>query len=206
MRNKLKGFSILEILISAGLFTIVILGISQTVLLMHRYTRGNICKMQAQLCAVSYFEQLLCHTHPLELNKKIGSIDLLNLQKPTTTYTLKFNVKNSNDSSSENNSLTYNSHLLTLVDDVNGQDQITVYFQIQIEESLMYDMAYSNKNRKDINPPEGFQSLRMKYWWTSPLATTAGETPGSTEYLNTLPSSELYAIRPILPDEAEYEG
>ena len=74
MKNKARGFSVLEVLISAGIFTIVILGISQTVLLMHRYARGNLCQMQAHLLATSYFEQLLCHTHPLELNGKTGAI------------------------------------------------------------------------------------------------------------------------------------
>lgn len=194
MKKKAKGFSILEVLISAGLFTIVILGISQTVLLMHRYARGNICKLQAHLCATSYFEQLLYHTHPLELNAKVGTINLLNVQDPTSKIEFKFN------STSKSNIFK-----LTLQNNDGWKDEITVYTQVQIEESPLYT-NYGTKKRTEINPPEGFQALRMKYWWTSPFATTDGETPGSAEYLNTLPNSELYAIRPILPDEADYEG
>ena len=200
MKKKLRAFSILEVLISAGIFTIVILGISQTVLLMHRYARGNLCQMQAHLLATSYFEQLLCHTHPLELNGKDPSIDLLDLNDPTTKHTFDFNVK-----TSTNTAQTYpkiNTFKLNLND---MADTMTVYVQVQVEESPIYT-DYDQKKREEINPPEGFQSLRMKYWWTSPFATTNGETEGSVEYLNTLPNSELYAIRPILPDEADLES
>ena len=199
MKNKARGFSVLEVLISAGIFTIVILWISQTVLLMHRYARGNLCQMQAHLLATSYFEQLLCHTHPLELNGKTGNVSLLNLEKPTTTHAFEFNVKTTTSTTQADPKI--NSFDLPLIE---GEDTMTVYIQVQVEESPMYD--YDEKDRTKINPPEGFQSLRMKYWWTSPFATTNGETEGSLEYLATLPKSELYAIRPILPDEADYEG
>ena len=196
MRKKLRGFSVLEILISASIFTIVILGISQTVLLMHRYGRGNICQTQAHLFATSYFEQLLCNTHPLELNKN-SSIDLPDLNNPVTTHTFDFNVKTSNNNNSKINNFSFK---------LNDQaETMTVYIQVQVEESPMYT-DYGTQKREKINPPEGFQSLRMKYWWTSPFATTNKENEGIVEYLNTLPSSELYAIRPILPDEADYES
>ena len=195
MKKKLKGFSILEVLISAGIFTIVILGISQTVLLMHRYARGNLCKMQAHLLATSYFEQLLCHTHPLELNGQTSSIKLVD---PSTLaiHAFNFNVKTSKNTIPGNLINTFNLNLNDM------SDTLTVYIRVQIEESPLYT-DYGSKKREEINPPEGFQSLRMKYWWTSPFATTNGETEGSIEYLNTLPSSELYAIRPILPDDAD---
>ena len=205
MKNKARGFSILEVLISAGIFTIVILGISQTVLLMHRYARGNICQMQAHLFATSYFEQLLCHTHPLELNGKIGSVSLLDLEKPKTTHAFEFNVKTTNTAQTNPK---INSFDLPLIE---GEDTMTVYLQVQVEESPMY-ADYGEKKREEINPPEGFQSLRMKYWWTSPFAKTTDEKPTdeygaiNTNYLISLPNSELYAIRPILPDEADYEG
>ena len=190
MKNKLKGFSILEVLISAGIFTIVILGISQTVLLMHRYARGNICQMQAHLFATSYFEQLLYHTHPLELNGKTKSVELLNLNpmdsnQTITTHPFYFNIKTSDSN--------INSFDLPLIE---GEDTLTVYLQVLVQESPMYN--YEEKDRTKINPPEGFQSLRMKYWWTSPFATGTN--------LENLPNSELYAIRPILPDEADYES
>ena len=207
MKSKLKGFSVLEVLISAGIFTIVILGISQTVLLMHRYARGNLCQMQAHLLATSYFEQLLCHTHPLELNEentikidnennKTSCINLLNLENPTTMHAFEFNVTTS-----------VNTFDLPLIE---NEDTMTVYIQVLVEESPMYD--YEEQDRTKINPPEGFQSVRMKYWWTSPFATTTSKKPTddngniNIEYLATLPSSELYAIRPILPDEPDYEG
>jgi len=201
MKNKQKGFSVLEVLISAGIFTIVILGISQTVLLMHRYARGNLCQMQAHLLATSYFEQLICHTHPLELIGNSGSVDLLDLEKPTTTHAFEFNVTTS-DSNSK-----INTFALPLI---KNEDTMTVYIQVVVQESPMYN--YEEKDRTQINPPEGFQSVRMKYWWTSPFATTTSKKPTddngniNIEYLATLPSSELYAIRPILPDEADYEG
>ncbi len=200
MKSKAKGFSVLEVLISAGIFTIVILGISQTVLLMHRYARGNICQMQAYLLATSYFEQILCHTHPLELNGKKGLVELLDLNDPTTAHTFEFNVKTAISTTQTDSKI--NSFDLPLLE---GEDTMTVYLQLLVEESPMY-ADYGTKKREEINPPEGFQSLRMTYWWTSPFATTNGEIEGSAEYLTTLPKSELYAIRPILPDEVDYEG
>ena len=199
MKNKQKGFSILEVLISAGIFTIVILGISQTVLLMHRYARGNLCQMQAHLLATSYFEQLLCHTHPLELNGAAGSVALLDLENPTESHSFTFNIPTSIS--------IINQFDLPLIE---GEDTMTVYLQVVVQESPMYN--YEEKDRTKINPPEGFQSLRMKYWWTSPFAKTTSKKPTddngniNIEYLTTLPSSELYVIRPILPDEADYEG
>lgn len=218
MKDKLKGFSVLEVLISAGIFTIVILGISQTVLLMHRYARGNLCQMQAHLLATSYFEQLLCHTHPLELNGKTGSVALLNLNpmdsnQTITTHLFYFNVKNSTSSTPQTDP-AINTFDLQLIE---GEDTMTVYLQVVVQESPMYEYYIDKKTEKDlsreeINPPEGFQSVRMKYWWTSPFATTTSKKPTddngniNIEYLATLPSSELYAIRPILPDEPDYEG
>ena len=219
MKNKQKGFSILEVLISAGIFTIVILGISQTVLLMHRYARGNLCQMQAHLIATSYFEQLLCHTHPLELignsENKTGSVDLLDLKDTTMIKNFNFRiVEKSEKLENENTNLfstDKNDCNVFKIDLIEEEDTMTVYLQIVVQESPMYEY-YINKakeedlSREEINPPEGFQSVRMKYWWTSPFATTNDETEGIMNYLATLPSSELYAIRPILPDEADYEG
>lgn len=203
MKNKQKGFSVLEVLISAGIFTIVILGISQTVLLMHRYARGNLCQMQAHLLATSYFEQLICHTHPLELNGKTGSVALLNLNPMDSNQTITtLNVTTFGSNSK------INTFALPLI---KNEDTMTVYIQVVVQESPMYN--YEEKDRTQINPPEGFQSLRMKYWWTSPFARTTSKnlTDNSgninIEYLEeALPRSELYAIRPILPDEADYEG
>lgn len=53
---------------------------------------------------------------------------------------------------------------------------------------------YGTKTRTEINPPEGFQSIRLKYSWASPLAKDIADS-------TTWPSSELYAIRPITPDD-----
>ena len=69
MKHK-RGLTIVEILMATGLFTIVVLGITQTVLAMHRYSRANLCKIQAHLLAVSYFEQLLGDNNANQLDLK----------------------------------------------------------------------------------------------------------------------------------------
>ena len=54
------------------------------------------------------------------------------------------------------------------------------------------------QNRTEINPPAGFQSIHLKYRWTSPLAQDLQDP-------TTWSSNELYAIRPIIPDDPEYD-
>ena len=199
--DKRRGISLLEVLISASLFTIVILGISQTVLLMHRYASANLCKNQAHLLATSYFESLLCDTHPYEFidandHKTIGNnITLLDITDPTQTITFKFDM---------DQKLTQNKakNLNTFVLNVAGRS-INVYIALYVQDSLAYDNAFNNIKREAINPPEGFQSLRLTYWWESPLMRQpdADAVKGSLEYLNCLPKNELYAIRPMQPDD-----
>ena len=161
--KKCRGFSILEVLIASGIFTIVILGISQTVLLMHRYARANLCQTQAHLYAVSWLEHRLYNMSAEEFDNEMKYL----------------------------NSISNNA--------INGQisvyaeDDLNMAIEVDVQNSPLYT-DYGTKTRTEINPPEGFQSIRLKYSWASPLAKDIADS-------TTWPSSELYAIRPITPDD-----
>ena len=207
------GLSVIEVLISASLFTIVILGISQSVLLMHRYSRANLCKYKAHLIATSYFESLLCDTHPYELNK--NAVTLRSIDNPNTACTFSFHYDNGDY---ETNEGKY-THLNCFTTSVYGDDanDLKLFMLLKVEESPLAkvykkndaeeDSIGNSEERENINPPEGFQSLRLVYWYTSPFMDSASlnETEGSIAYLAGLECDELYAIRPINPDDPEYD-
>ena len=205
-----NGYTLIEVLISAGIFTIVILGISQTILQMHRYARANLCKEKAYLLATSYFESLLCDTHPYELNK--NTVHLRRVDAPETI----FNFSYDNNTPAVNNGKytnlnTFKTHVYE------GDDELTVYMVLLVSESPTYrsytkdgtetNTVENSKPRTEIIPPEGFQALRLKYWYTSPLSdpSVADEAKDTVAYLNKLEHNELYAIRPLNPDDPEYD-
>ena len=204
-----RGLSLIEVLISASLFTIVILGISQSVLLMHRYSRATLCQYKAHLLATSYFESLLCDTHPYELNK--NQVTLRYIDNPGCTFTFKYDKDNYAQANG------YYTNLNTFTTSVyNDDNDLKVYTLLKMEESPLCKVYKKNENEADsidnslarvcINPPEGFQSLRMTYWYTSPLmGDTSGISEGSINYLTHLEKGELYAIRPLIPDDPEYD-
>lgn len=205
------GLSLIEVLISASLFTIVILGISQSVLLMHRYSRANLCKYKAHLIATSYFESLLCDTHPYDLNK--NAVTLRKIEDPANIRTFTYD---NGDYARNGDTFTHMNCFTTSVYDDNNND-LKVFMLLKVEESPLgkvykkcEDLADSIDNsvaRCDIIPPEGFQSLRLSYWYTSPFMDSAAndETEGSAPYLAGLEHDELYAIRPLNPDDPEYD-
>lgn len=204
------GLSLIEVLISASLFTIVILGISQSVLLMHRYSRANLCKYKAHLIATSYFESLLCDTHPYDLNK--NAVTLRSINDPVNTFT--FNYDNG-DYEINDTMYTHMNSFTTSVYDDNNND-LKVFMLLKVEESPLGkvyrrcvedDEIADSTPRGDIIPPEGFQSLRLSYWYTSPFMDSAAnyQTEGSRCYLAGLECDELYAIRPLNPDDPEYD-
>lgn len=205
-----SGISLIEILVAASLFTIVILGISQSVLLLHRYSRATLCKYKAHLIATSYFESLLCDTHPYDLNKNV--VSLRRIDVPEETFIFKFDK---NDYAQLDDAYV---HLNVFEESIYGSDgALKIYMLLKVEESPLCqvykidaskpDSAENSKARIDINPPEGFQSLRLKYWYTSPFMNSAAhtETEASIAYLDNLEHDELYAIRPLLPDDPEYD-
>ncbi len=209
-RKRERGLSLIEVLISASLFTIVILGISQSVLLMHRYARANLCQYKAHLLATSYFESLLCDTHPYDLNK--NEVTLRKIDVPSETFTFKYDKDNYNQTEG-----VYD-HLNTFTASIYDNDNdLKVYILLKIEESPLCkvykideneaDSIANSKARVDINPPEGFQSLRLTYWYTSPFMDSAANNKpeGSVAYLSDLEKGELYAIRPLVPDDPEYD-
>lgn len=181
--NKERGISILEILIAASLFTISILGISQVVTLMYRYAMDSLCKTQAHLYATSYFEQLLCNTHPYDLFD--GNVTLRDIHNPNNTVTFAGYFLKSHDTI---HSVTgaENTDIFSTSLDVAGR-QMDVRLRLMVDNSPLYD-DYGTATRTEINPPEGFQSLRFKYQWTSPLGIGTGD---------------LYAIRPMQPDDPD---
>ena len=203
-----RGLSLIEVLISASLFTIVILGVSQSVLLMHRYSRATLCQYKAHLLATSYFESLLCDTHPYDLNK--NQVILRCIDNPGCTFTFKY------DKNSYAQANGYYTNLNTFTTNVYDNDNdLKIYTLLKIEESPLCtvykinnscgDSIENSKARVDINPPEGFQSLRMTYWYTSPFMGDTNATEGSVAYLAYLEKGELYAIRPLNPDDPEYD-
>ena len=206
-KTKNKGISLLEVILSAGIFTLIILGISQTVLLMHRYSRSNICKLKAHLIATSYFESILHDTHPYELNKSGSTISLRNVKNPNTFIDFTINRE-------EGNFSNLNTFTSTVYDEAND---LTVYISLFVKDSPLYNLYLNDgktednidnsKPRQEINPPEGFQALRLTYWYTDPFMKkdASTKTVGSQEYLNCLSKNELYAIRPIQPDDPEYD-
>ncbi len=205
------GVSLIEVLISASLFTIVILGISQSVLLMHRYSRANLCKYKAHLIATSYFESLLCDTHPYDLNK--NQVSLRCIDAPTSTFNFKYDGANY---AIENNIYTNRNKFTTSVYD-DGNNDLNVFMLLKVEESPLCkvykkceseaDSIENSLARTCIYPPEGFQSLRLAYWYTSPFMDSEAikQTEGSVAYFAGLECDELYAIRPINPDDPEYD-
>lgn len=217
-RKRERGLSLIEVLISASLFTIVILGITQSVLLMHRYSRANLCKYKAHLIATSYFESLLCDTHPYDLNK--NQVTLRCIDDPSATFTFKYDVPTKVEDAIvdyEVNEGVY-THLNTFTASVYDNDNdLKVYVLLKVEESPLCkvykidedaeDSIANSKARIDINPPEGFQSLRLTYWYTSPFMDNAPQNPNeaSVAELAGLEKGELYAIRPLIPDDPEYD-
>ena len=212
-KRKNKGVSLLEVLLSAGLFTLVILGISQTVLLMHRYSRANICKMKAHLLATSYFESILNDTHPYELNKAGSTVSLRNITTPGNTFSFKID-RGEEPTLSGSTYSNLNTFTTGVYDDTSD---LKVYILLLVKDSPLYDLylkegkttdsVANSLARTDINPPEGFQSLRLTYWYTDPFTKkeASSKTVGTAEYLACLSKNELYAIRPIQPDDPEYD-
>ena len=206
------GLSLIEILIAASLFTIVILGISQSVLLMHRYSRANLCKYKAHLIATSFFESLLCDTHPYDLNK--NAVTLRYIENPACTSFYKFKYDNSAYTMNGETYTNINCFKMSVYDDNNND--LKVFMLLKVEESPLCKVyrcgnpAYAcdeiadSVARCDIIPPEGFQSLRLSYWYTSPFMDSDG-AEGSASYLAGLECDELYAIRPLNPDDPEYD-
>ena len=211
-KRKNKGVSLLEVLLSAGLFTLVILGISQTVLLMHRYSRANICKMKAHLLATSYFESILNDTHPYELNKSGSTVSLRNITTPSNRFSFKIDRDTYSQSSGVYSNL--NTFTTGIYDDTSD---LKVYILLLVKDSPLYnlylkagqttDSVANSLARTDINPPEGFQALRLTYWYTDPFMKkeASSKTVGSADYLACLSKNELYAIRLIQPDDPEYD-
>lgn len=205
VHGRESGISLIEVLVSASLFTIVILGISQSVLLMHRYSRATLCKYKAHLIATSYFESLLCDTHPYDLNK--NTVNLRKIGAPETPFAFKFDK---DDYEKPGDAYV---HLNVVTESVYGSDSaLKIYMLLKVEESPLCQV-YKEKDtgvdtaRVKINPPEGFQSLRLTYWYTSPFVNSAAhtKTEGSIDYLSCLEHDELYAIRPLIPDDPEYD-
>jgi|GEM_PF-2743679 Tfp pilus assembly protein PilV len=216
MGDKRKhGISLIEVLISASLFTIVILGISQSVLLMHRYSRANLCKYKAHLIATSYFESLLCDTHPYDLNKNTVTVRCIN--SPCSTFNFLYDVPTNETPYAKNgdNFTHMNRHTTSVYDD--ESNDLKVFMLLKVEESPLCKVYKKHENEDDsvdnslervyINPPEGFQSLRLAYWYTSPFMDSASnnKVEGSEAYLSGLECDELYAIRPLNPDDPEYD-
>ncbi|MGX8716977.1 MAG: type IV pilus modification PilV family protein [bacterium] len=209
-RKRRHGLSLIEVLISASLFTIVILGISQSVLLMHRYSRATLCQYKAHLLATSYFESLLCDTHPYDLNK--NKVTLRRIDVPSCTFTFNYDK---DDYAQSECSYTHRNDFTTSIYD--NDNDLKIYMVLKVEESPLCKVYKINNACEDsienslarvcINPPEGFQSLRMTYWYTSPFMDSAAnnETEGSINYLEGLEKGELYAIRPLIPDDPEYD-
>ena len=206
-----KGISLIEVLVAASLFTIVILGITQTVLLMHRYSRANLCKYKAHLMATSYFESLLCDTHPYDLNKNV--VKLRDIGNPSEEFKFKYDI----DNNELDGNVYKNLHEFETSIYEDGNKDLKVFMLLTIQESPLCkiykideakdDDIDNSEKREKINPPEGFQSLRLKYWYTSPLMTGSYNDPekGSEAYLAGFENNELYAIRPLNPDDPEYD-
>jgi len=199
-RNKESGISILEVLVSASLFTIVILGISQTVLLMYRYSSSNLCRTQAHLYATSILECLLYNTHPYELLDKTDNATKGNKTSCAKSdhflnQDIQFNLNVTSSSKGYNRTPIGNDTHRNIIPMFIGDQTIYLYMTVQINDSLLYE-DYGAKERKKINPPEGFQSIHITYCW-SPSATL-----NAAEILK-LSKNELYAIRPMQPDDPD---
>ncbi len=190
MKKNTKGFSVVEVLIASGLFAFVVLGIAQAVMVMHRYSRANICKMQAHITAMSYFEQILGDIHPLQLF----------MANPTPTgSTLKL-IPLSNPEATEAQKINLNYNLTAGFDTANpvfasvyAPNDMRIEFNLQVRGSPLYE-NYNLAQRNSINPPIGFQSIYLIYRWQSSTATDPNNTA-------TWPTNQLYAIRPISPDD-----
>jgi hypothetical protein len=178
-----------EVLIATGLFAIVSLGIAQAVMLMHRYTGTNLRRMQAHLVAMSYFEQILGCTHPLQLlmpksgeDLKEATLELLFLDDPERKINLKYNTGNFV-------SPTYENGKDLTVCSVYAENDMPVKFKLEVRGSPLYDDYGSDLTT--INPPVGFQSIHLTYRWPSKVGEAEGQWP----------TNQLYAIRPITPDD-----
>ena len=207
-RNKISGISILEVLVSASLFTIVILGISQTVLLMYRYSISNLYRTQAHLYATSILECLLHNTHPYELMDKAADATNGNktscakITTPNPRYEtifldqdIGFNLNLTSSSNGYKSTLMQADKNRTIIPmEICGQT-IYLYTTVQINDSLSYE-EYGSKKRQEINPPEGFQSIHISYCWSTSNNLSDSE-------LSNLSKNELYAIRPMQPDDPE---
>ena len=217
-----RGLSLIEVLISASLFTIVILGITQSVLLMHRYSRANLCKYKAHLLATSYFESLLCDTHPYDLNK--NQVTLRCIDDPSATFTFKYDVPVIIPGRPAPRAIDYEenegfyTHLNTFTTSVYDNDNdLKIYILLKVEESPLCkvyknddeeeDSIANSRSRTNMYPPEGFQALDLTYWYTSPFMDSAPQNPNeaSIAELSGLERGELYAIRPLIPDDPEYD-
>ena len=237
MKHK-RGLTIVEILMATGLFTIVVLGITQTVLAMHRYSRANLCKIQAHLLAVSYFEQLLGDNNANQLDLKRGNaiattIPVLPLDASATALekkgtdekmadasfiTLnanfyiskvvkvkvnetedKWEIQYCNDYDNPTETVAAPKYGADNVFEIhpynNPDDKLKVILNLYLISTYRYG-DYKDLKASEINPPEGFQAIRMRYRWSSPTASNIAND-------NTWPSNELYVIRPINPDEVD---
>lgn len=190
-RDRHGGFSLIEVLVSATIFTMVILGISQSVSLMYRFSRANLCKLQAHLLATSYMESVLYGTHPLS---------------NSTSYALR---QVSQPYSSTRDYLYLNNASQTFVKSVAiyPGSFIDVYLQLAAASTPLY--STNTIDRKTIFPPEGFQALLLVYGFDSPMKDSpawnfsSSTVPGITvqDNIANRAHNALYALRLIHPDD-----
>jgi hypothetical protein len=182
----------MEVLIATGLFAIVSLGIAQAVMLMHRYTGTNLRRMQAHLVAMSYFEQILGRIHPLQLPMqksseplKEATLGLLFLDDPDSTRMIKLKYNTGSFVSP-----TDESEMDLNVCSVHAENDMPVKFKLEVRGHPLYDDNYGD-DLTQINPPVGFQSIHLTYRWPSKVGEEESQWP----------TNQLYAIRPITPDD-----
>ena len=176
-----RGLSLIEVLISASLFTIVILGITQSVLLMHRYSRANLCKYKAHLLATSYFESLLCDTHPYDLNK--NQVTLRCIDDPSATFTFKYDVPVIIPGRPAPRAIDYEenegfyTHLNTFTTSVYDNDNdLKIYILLKVEESPLCKVYKNDDEEEDSIANSRWRPL---CWWSRPFATTGPSPPPS---------------------------
>jgi hypothetical protein len=141
---------------------------------------------------MSYFEQILGCVHPLQLLMpksgealKEAVLELSSLDKPTETeknIRLKYNTGNFVSPTDENEKELKSCS-------VYAENDMPVKFKLEVRGSPLYEDYTSDPTT--INPPVGFQSVHLTYCWPSKV--------GELEFQ--WPTNQLYAIRPISPDD-----
>lgn len=199
MKKNAKGFTVLEVLVASVLFTLVVLGITQAVLAAHRYARSNLCKTHAHLVAMSYFEQILGEFHPYELSVADNStLNLYNLKTRSAEVSgskpLQYNIPITPATTPPTYNFDTDPGRKFYATVYNLEDDLEIQFNLVIKNSPLYEIYPAN--RTTVNPPIGFQSIHLTYRWSSPTATNIADA-------NTWPTNQLYAIRPLQPDDPE---